>query len=326
MSVRIMTAVWDIVLPDSQKIVLLALADCANDEGQAWPAIATLARKATKSVRTVQGVIKDLCAAGHLSRREIPGVGCRYQIHPRKDCTPAKDAPPQDLRPSREQQKPPQNLRGTPAAAADNPSMNRKRTLPPKPPTRGRKIRLAIADDWKVPVLADLPDNARASASQWPAGAYAAQAEAFIQYHRGTGQRRADWDALWAAWVAKNHEAVMRQAKAGVKPAAQSASTAPAAPVDHAAAKRHETRRSADLHDVLRERLGGSIWAGIIEPAALLFVDDGLQVVAPTEFRREQIEARHLPAIHDALRAIGAGIEWVKVICEPANKRRARAA
>lgn len=113
-----MTAVWSIDLPDSQKIVLLALADCANDEGGCWPSMATLAKKCSKGERTVQGVIKQLVEAGHLSRKEIPGKGCQYTVHPRRDCTPAETAPRSEVR------VPPQGLRDTPAAAADKPSKN----------------------------------------------------------------------------------------------------------------------------------------------------------------------------------------------------------
>jgi hypothetical protein len=104
-----MSLVWQINLPDSQKIVLLALADCANDEGTCWPSIATLAKKCSKSERTVQGVIRELVEAGHLTRIEKLGKGCLYTIHPRSDCTPANVAPPQPLPP-------------TPAAAAPKPS------------------------------------------------------------------------------------------------------------------------------------------------------------------------------------------------------------
>lgn len=95
MSVRVMTKVWEITLPDSEKLVLLALADCANDEGGCWPSMATLSKKCSKSERTVQGAIKALVATGHLTRNEVPGKGCNYVVHPRSDCTPAETAPPQ---------------------------------------------------------------------------------------------------------------------------------------------------------------------------------------------------------------------------------------
>ena len=118
MSVRVMTAVWSIDLPDSQKIVLLALADCANDEGQCWPSMATLAKKCSKGERTVQGVIKELVSAGHLTRSEVAGKGCKYLVHPRSDCAP------QNPHPRKRCATPPQGLRDTPAAAADKPSKN----------------------------------------------------------------------------------------------------------------------------------------------------------------------------------------------------------
>lgn len=118
MSIKLMSAAWGISLPDSQKLVLLALADCANDEGHCWPSMAALAAKCSKSERTVQGVIKELVAVGHITRREVPGKGCDYLIHPRTDCTPADSAP------RRQRREPPQRLRDTPAAAADKPSKN----------------------------------------------------------------------------------------------------------------------------------------------------------------------------------------------------------
>lgn len=104
-----MTDVWSINLPDSQKIVLLALADCANDEGHCWPSMATLAKKCSKGERTIQGVIKQLVDDGHLTRKEVLGKGCNYYVHPRTDCAPAVNAPPQ-------------RTTQTPAASADKPS------------------------------------------------------------------------------------------------------------------------------------------------------------------------------------------------------------
>lgn len=115
-SVRAMSAVWDIDLPDSDKIVLLALADCANDEGHCWPSVASLVRKCSKSERTIQGSIKRLVDEGHLTRREVPGKGCNYTVHPHKKRIPAPEeaAGRSDCGA--------QGTTGTPAAAADKPS------------------------------------------------------------------------------------------------------------------------------------------------------------------------------------------------------------
>jgi len=109
MSVRVMTAVWELDLPDSDKLVLLALADCANDEGHCWPSVRSLTIKCSKSERTIQGSIKRLVDEGHLIRREVPGKGCNYTVLPRNSCAPAKNAPPQGTTP-------------TPAGTADKPS------------------------------------------------------------------------------------------------------------------------------------------------------------------------------------------------------------
>lgn len=109
MSVALMTEVWKINLPASEKLVLLALADCANDEGGCWPSMATLTKKCSKGERTVQAAIKALVDAGHLTRKERLGKGCFYTVHPRNNCAPAETAPPQ-------------KLTQTPAEIADKPS------------------------------------------------------------------------------------------------------------------------------------------------------------------------------------------------------------
>lgn len=103
MSVAIMTDVWKMDIPTTEKVVLLALADAANDDGVTWIAVASrnrdskldLQRKTSLSERAVQGAIKRLCAAGHLSRTERPGKGVIYQVNPRTSCgpTPAPPAP-----------------------------------------------------------------------------------------------------------------------------------------------------------------------------------------------------------------------------------------
>lgn len=82
-------------MPAGEKLVLLALADCANDEGHCWPGIRNLCSKTGKSERSLQDALKGLEKNGHITRAQVPGKGCNYTVHPRNNCAPAKSAPPQ---------------------------------------------------------------------------------------------------------------------------------------------------------------------------------------------------------------------------------------
>ena len=69
-----MSQVWDIDLPTSEKMVLLIIADHADDEGtNSWPSVATIARKASISPRQAQRLIQSLSASGLLSVEEQAG-------------------------------------------------------------------------------------------------------------------------------------------------------------------------------------------------------------------------------------------------------------
>lgn len=100
MSVRVMSAVWEADLPPMEKLVLLALADCANDEGHCWPAASTLARKSGQGERTVRRAVQSLISKGHLSQRQRAGTSAVYAVHPCRSGTPAKSAPLPDRPPT----------------------------------------------------------------------------------------------------------------------------------------------------------------------------------------------------------------------------------
>ena len=108
MSIKIMTLVWQNgPEKQSERFVLLALADYANDDGECWPSIAGLMQKTCLSERGIQSVIRRLCADGWL---EIEAGGGRRNCNlytiitaklaeinpappaPRSICTPQMDA------------------------------------------------------------------------------------------------------------------------------------------------------------------------------------------------------------------------------------------
>lgn len=77
MSIKVMSWVWDHSdASGSELLLLLAIADQANDDGRdAWPSIKTLAQRTRLDERTVRRVLKRLARSGHIIVR--PGGGRR---------------------------------------------------------------------------------------------------------------------------------------------------------------------------------------------------------------------------------------------------------
>lgn len=59
---------WEQKLPPVPKLILMALADNADDHGYCWPKMKTIAAKCSTSERTIQRTIKTLLAAGMLKK------------------------------------------------------------------------------------------------------------------------------------------------------------------------------------------------------------------------------------------------------------------
>ena len=75
MSVKATSFVWQLPLRHSQKIVLLAIADCANDEGFAYPGYKTLIKKTGLSRTTLSKNISILCQVGLLEKSPHAEIG-----------------------------------------------------------------------------------------------------------------------------------------------------------------------------------------------------------------------------------------------------------
>ncbi len=137
MSIAIMAQVWPLKIPTTDKMVLLALADAANDEGHTWIAVKSrtafnraglpklnLLLKTSLSERAIQMALRRLENAKHISRKEKLGVGVDYWVHPVTSTlveTPARNAPPHDMRPA--------SHSSTPAAAAGPPRTRCAQTI-----------------------------------------------------------------------------------------------------------------------------------------------------------------------------------------------------
>jgi hypothetical protein len=96
MSIKVMTVAWEIPLPHADKLLLIALADQANDEGWCWPSVATLGRKCGMEDRSIRRVIVRLVQGGHVSVQARAGTSNNYLIHPKVPAvsTPDPESPP----------------------------------------------------------------------------------------------------------------------------------------------------------------------------------------------------------------------------------------
>lgn len=66
MSIKATNWVWGLELPPTPKLILMALADEADDDGNCWPSIKRIARKACVSDRTVRRTLKEYGDSGLL--------------------------------------------------------------------------------------------------------------------------------------------------------------------------------------------------------------------------------------------------------------------
>lgn len=104
----------------AQKAVLISLADQANDQGVCWPAVDSIATRCCLSKRAVQQAIKWLRSVGIVSVEERQGRSTMYSVTPaayapRRKCTPAANAPVQEMHPPRRCCTPtPQEMHPTP--------------------------------------------------------------------------------------------------------------------------------------------------------------------------------------------------------------------
>lgn len=135
MSIRVMTRVWDHSKSrNGERLVLLAIADFADDHGRAFPSVASLRAKSAMSERGVQQAIARLQEIGELCVEigagphgvnvywvKLSALVPQADSVPVEEYTPAESAPPANTAP-------PQNLRFTPAESAPKPSKNRQVT------------------------------------------------------------------------------------------------------------------------------------------------------------------------------------------------------
>jgi hypothetical protein len=137
MSIALMTDAWKLTgLSSTQKLVLLSLADNANDQGECYPSVRQMVERTCLSERAVRDAIRSLETIGYV--RSLPRVGTStvyvLELSQKDAQTPAAAAPPapnaggRQLPPGGAGDAPPprQQLPPRGAARAPKPSLNRQ--------------------------------------------------------------------------------------------------------------------------------------------------------------------------------------------------------
>lgn len=132
-----MTHAFKAQMKPTQKLVLLAICDSANDQGECYPSVSTLVEKCSASERTVQDCIAGLVREGYLQRVFRNGRSTVYHVtDPRKWRTPADSAPPQILHPTPANPAPPPPQISHPTPANLAPITVNEPSIEPNPKTK----------------------------------------------------------------------------------------------------------------------------------------------------------------------------------------------
>ena len=75
MSIKYLNDAWDMPVNSTEKLLLLAIADCANNEGYAYPGYETLVKKTGMSKSTISKCMKVLKGAGILKSESHGEIG-----------------------------------------------------------------------------------------------------------------------------------------------------------------------------------------------------------------------------------------------------------
>ncbi|GAA3271430.1 hypothetical protein GCM10020258_46430 [Sphingomonas yabuuchiae] len=185
---RAAVAVEAISAPEQS--VLMVLAIMADKQAQCWPSIAGLVSRTKLSERSVQNAVKALAEAGHLTRKERPGHGVVYTVHPRTVCAPTRCTPAGDA---------PRRRCGDPRRRCTQTAKNHQ--------TYEGFAFFGTASGARHESPGGLLASARRhlltakAMADWPPGEIEEQVEHFIDLHTTKGTTSLDWQASWRTWV-----------------------------------------------------------------------------------------------------------------------------
>jgi len=242
------TAVWDSPadITTVELVVLLKLADQANDEGVCWPSQARMAKHCRKSREHINRTIRSLVGKGLVSVEHRSGTSSRYRLHltcdemshPAHDLAEKPEAGGCDDVVTRGVTR---NHRGCDDVVTggvttsshrtiNEPSMNRsvnqkregRASAPPPPRADGSTKKSAGRKKAKgqgkrmVPANWQPAEQLRADlAERFPTVAMGDELERFRDYSRANDKRFKDFDAAFRNWIKRAAEFARRDGKVG---------------------------------------------------------------------------------------------------------------
>lgn len=145
MSIKIMSAVFENeTLGPTERLIMLALADHADDAGRCYPSISRLCQRTGLGERAIQNNLKALVAKGYVTI--VPNAGQGLANLYFVTATPAPDAPPHEMHPRTKFASTPASRSKTPAPDAPKPS--RTITEPSDGDTERDRAKVRMTADW----------------------------------------------------------------------------------------------------------------------------------------------------------------------------------
>lgn len=181
-----MSRVWPLQMGHADKLVLLALADNANDDGECWPSVSVLCERTCLSDRAVQHCVRRLTEAGHVSVSRRYKKSNVFHVHP-ISVSPERRSPEA---PSPERPSPEGNDISTPN------DVHPLKTEPSKRTVRRTTPKHSIPDDFDL-----TPQRQSYAEKHLPHVDPIALMATFRSTSKAKGWKYADWDQHWQTLV-----------------------------------------------------------------------------------------------------------------------------
>ena len=200
-----MTDVWDRAPFDqTHLLVLLALADQANDAGRCWPSAAHIAKRARCSDRYVRQVISELQSAGWLSIEERRGRSSMYTVttpEPRFTPEPQLRGEPQATPEKPSPLNPSSPHPGTPVQGTPELGFTQNHQVTTKEPSEAKKAtrKTPYPPDWE-PAANQITYADEHNIDVW------VEADKFRTRNLRDGSKYANWDMAFASWLRLGNE------------------------------------------------------------------------------------------------------------------------